>query len=62
MSSSKPVYDTNSTKDLDDMVQIVKAFLNYSEELFKREIIPEDLYQQLIKSKIKFLKDFDRLK
>jgi|GEM_PF-6453636 len=46
--------------ELKDLINLVAKFLECVEDLFKNNIISEELYEQLTHNKKQFLKDFDK--
>jgi len=57
---SKAVYDPAKCKDLENIVDLVKRFLEYTDDLLKRDMISEELYRQLTRKKVQFLKDLEK--
>lgn len=46
--------------ELKDLINLVTKFLECVEDLFKNNIISEELYEQLTNNKKQFLKDFNK--
>ncbi|TCO74598.1 hypothetical protein [Marinisporobacter balticus] len=48
-----------NNKDDYDLINLVKAFLVFSEELLEKKVITKALYDEMTYSKMKFLNDID---